>query len=187
LATRFDLSVFKEPPNSGLTKPFAAFSWGGIYNFDGLYSATRESRAPKYLSYVQVFRNGIIEAVDADVLRRYETSTSPLIPHNIFETRLLEGVQRFLAAQKLLGVEPPVLVMVSLLGVRGYMMAVSVTHFGENQPIDRDNLVVPEVLLDSLDADVDTVMRSIFDAVWNATGWSGSPSYDSSGARKNTS
>ncbi len=40
----------------------------------------------------------------------------------------------------------------------------------EHHPIDRDTVLLPDILIDSLNVDVPQVMKPIFDAVWNACG-----------------
>lgn len=72
--------------------------------------------------------------------------------------------------------EPPIFVMLSLLGVKGYKMAVSIYDSGH--PIDRDLLILPEVVIDSYESDVAKAMKPAFDSVWNAAGWPGSKNYE---------
>lgn len=48
-------------------------------------------------------------------------------------------------------------------------------------PIDRDVLLVPEVVVEDFNVASDQVMKPIFDAVWNAAGWPGSHNYDNAG------
>ncbi|GHO78148.1 hypothetical protein KSD_59190 [Ktedonobacter sp. SOSP1-85] len=74
--------------------------------------------------------------------------------------------------------------MVSFLGVKGYR--IYHPKFGERrQPasneFDRVNLLLPEVMIENFDDDLAKAMRPIFDAVWNAAGYSCSPNYDISG------
>ena len=46
---------------------------------------------------------------------------------------------------------------------------------------DRDPLIIPEVLIESVDGPSVLEMRSTIDAIWNAAGWPGSPHYDEFG------
>jgi hypothetical protein len=43
---------------------------------------------------------------------------------------------------------------------------------------DRDPLLIPEILTESFDHETVPEVRPIIDAIWNATGWPGSPHYD---------
>ncbi len=78
--------------------------------------------------------------------------------------------------------EPPLLLMLSLLGVAGYIMAVDpCIPFPLEHSIDRDALLIREVMIDTFKDDPAKFMRPLFDAVWNAAGWSGSINYDQEG------
>ena len=148
------------------------------YNFDGLLSFVTRGPEPSP-GYLQVFRNGIIETVDTYLLRR----TRSRIPGIPFEEQLMESVRRFLDLQRVLGVDPPLALMVTLTGVNGYRMGVSHEAFidEDGAPIDRDLLLIPEVILQDYDIDIGRTIRPIFDAVWGAAGWRGSLNYDSDG------
>jgi hypothetical protein len=50
--------------------------------------------------------------------------------------------------------------------------------FEEVHPIDRDSLVVPEILVESFDFDAAQIMKPAFDTVWNAAGFPRSMNYD---------
>jgi len=102
---------------------------------------------------------------------------------SIYETRLLQAMKRYLHAQQRLDVELPLLVMVSLLGVKGY--AIHFDSYGflvDDHRIDRSNLIVPEILIDSYDCDLAGVMKPIFDTIANAAKWSRSMNYSEDGA-----
>jgi hypothetical protein len=50
-------------------------------------------------------------------------------------------------------------------------------------PIDRDALVLPEVMIESFECDAADVMKPLFDVIWNATGFPGCMNYDETGKR----
>ncbi len=41
----------------------------------------------------------------------------------------------------------------------------------DQRPIDRDSLVIPEVLIEDLSCDVAATLRLAFDMIWNACGF----------------
>lgn len=173
----FDLSSLDSKPDR--LKPIYIDIGGHRYNSDGFLTYCRRPELDSYYSYVQIFCNGSIEAVDAFILSFKKTIPTP------FEKGLLDALQRYLRIQKPLGVEPPLFIMLSLLGVSGYTMAY---HPHDNSlptqaihPIDRDNLSVPEAVIESFDCDPVEVMKPVFDVVWNAAGWPRSMNYDESG------
>lgn len=181
-AMRFNVSSLVH--KTGSLEPIYAANWNPRHNFDGFLTYT-DCGPLGHTSYVQIFHNGSIEAVEAYLLHNKKEGTG-LIPSDCFEQKLIEAVKRYLLIQKQLGVEPPIFIMLSLLGVSGYIMHVSPFQFrlGNVNPIDRDILLVPEIMLESLDCDVAEVMRPAFDAVWNASGFPRSMNYDDNGKWK---
>jgi hypothetical protein len=179
-AVRFDM-VFGDRLLGSLLPMRADEGFNPRHNFDGFLTYAWSSQSTPAYSYVQVFRSGSVEAVEASILRLYEDERT--IPSGYFEKELLQALRRYLFAQKQLGVEPPLFVMLSLLGVSGYTMGVKSTSFawGHAHPIDRDALLVPEIVVESFDCDPAEAMRPIFDAVWNAAGWPRSMNYDETG------
>ena len=155
-------------------EPMYTTSWSHRFNFDGVLGYSSHS-------YLQVFRNGISEAVEALLLedRRGER----IIPSIAYEKELLNALPRFLSIQKELGVDPPLFIMLSLVGVKGYDMAVHRLRFlgRDSHPVDRDTLQVPEVMIERFDINPVEVMKPIFDAVWNAAGFPRSMNYDNNG------
>jgi hypothetical protein len=154
-------------------------------NFDG-YLAFSRSKAQGTFGYVQFFRTGAVEAVDSDMLRERWKDLPLIIPSVLYEQQIVYGLRRYLAALASLKVPPPLLIMVSLLGVRGYNMAVDKNkYWGGAVPIkdgiDRDNLILPEVITDSYEVDLPKLLKPTFDAIWNATGWKESQNYDEQG------
>jgi hypothetical protein len=132
-------------------------------------------------SYCQTYRNGIIESVDADDLKNRPDFGGKVIASIAYEENIIHAVQRHLQAYQQLELDPPVVVMLSMLGVQGYKMAVSarLSHFVSE--IDRSELLVPEVLIEDFATPVHQLLKPIFDAVWNATGFENSLNYDEEG------
>jgi hypothetical protein len=70
------------------------------------------------------------------------------------------------------------LVGLTVSGVRGRKIFGGPWPSGEkNETFDRDVLIVPEVLVEDLSVPADVALRPILDMVWNAGGWSQSPTY----------
>lgn len=81
-----------------------------------------------------------------------------------------------MSLQQDLGVEPPLFVMLSFLGVKDYVIAFSGSYRpGERHPIDQNDLILPEEVIESFDTDIYTVMQRIYQIVWNAAGFSRPP------------
>ena len=182
-AVRFDLSELVGKTERLLPMPNSARGMNAPrFNFDGLvcHTVTRE-KAP---GYVQLFRNGIVEAVLADIKNPTRDGQKE-IPGGWFEEQFITHLPIYLRTLREIGVEPPIFLMLSMLGVSGFVFHIG-DHFRRyryNQiPIDRDALLIPEILLESYDLDPTAVLRPVFDTVWNAAGWVRSMNYDENGA-----
>ena len=83
-----------------------------------------------------------------------------------------------------LGIELPVSIMVSLLGVKVYKIEHSSYMPSYTDEIDRINLIISEVIIDAFDGGDDHLtkaMRPIFDTTWNAANHPSSPNYNEDG------
>lgn len=143
-------------------------------NFDGILKYNEDG-------YVQFFRNGCVESVSIELLN--QSMESPIIPGRDYELSVIVALRAYLAFLKQVGVEPPITLMLSLLGVSGYVMGVDPSRrFQQNEsPIDRNDLLVPEEIIDSYDRAAEDILKPSFDAIWNATGWERSMNYDEQG------
>lgn len=176
-----NLELVTNPP----LQPLGSMASSGRRNFDGhvRYYPGSEFDEP---SYVQVFRNGCIEAVNCGILAVHTPYPWPVIPGLTFERELIEATSAYLDLLTRCEVSAPILIMLSLLGVRGYhvMTEARSSLQGVEQPIDRADLILPDVLLEQYPEDVSRSLRPVFDIVWNAGGFKGSPFYDSADNRK---
>ncbi len=124
LTSRYDLSTLALPENRSITMPLM-MQMNEIqtrnycqyrYNFDGLVNYIQWANDLSGAAYLQVFRNGIIEAVDASILNMDRFPKQILSTH--FEQVLCHALSVYLQTQKTLGVDLPIFAMVSLLGVK---------------------------------------------------------------------
>jgi hypothetical protein len=46
-----------------------------------------------------------------------------------------------------------------------------------SRPIDRDNLIMPEMIIEDLEVDLSVAFKPLFNPVWNACGHAGSTRY----------
>jgi hypothetical protein len=135
-------------------------------NFDGFLVFN-------YSAYVQLFRSGAMEAVHST---SYEEQTQPLYFAD-YEDVLISGLNRFLHVQQKLQLVPPIFIMLTLDGVQGKALGHRKVVSGNRHTIDRDTLFLPDVVVEDFSAQAETVLRPIFDAVWQSSGWYGSPRY----------
>lgn len=168
---------------SHLLLPLGGQIFSRRINLDGLlsYSAGSPFRAG-HDAYIQLYHKGIIETVNASTLslnRPFTPGGTPRIPSSTFEAELTKQVPQYLIALKALGVPPPFVLMLTLIGVKDYYMAVSEKFMftGNDAPIDRDVVIVPEIVIEDYEC-VASNLRPLLDSVWNAAGWPASPNFD---------
>jgi hypothetical protein len=150
------------------------------YNLDGLVSF---GVIPEngYSRYEQIFRNGVIEFVEWQLLAMDNT-----IPE-LFERVIIENCKSILEFQQSLGFEPPIFIFAAFLNVKNRKMGGNSMGFVQkayfNKEIDRNDLLLPEIIIDdySSTTNLSSILRPIFDACWNACGWPGSIHYDENG------
>jgi hypothetical protein len=141
-------------------------------NFDG-YLEYAEWGGQR--NYVQIFRSGKIEAVTPDLVK------DGVIRIKWFEERLIKTTQTYLTLLKDLDVTAPLMLNLTLLGVKGHKLKSSehvVDVRAERSAIDRDDLLIPGQLIQSFEEKPERVLHSSFDAVWNAAGFDKSLNYD---------
>jgi len=154
--------------------------WTHRYNFDGLLTYDKLGDKPTAYAYVQLFHNGVIEALDTLII---QGSGDKKMLSWAYEEELIKALAAYLNVQGKLSVEAPFFAMLSLLGVRGYGIGgVSSFYSRRGQDlIERDTLIIPEVVIEEFECDLYEIMRPAFDSVWNAAGWPRSMNYDKDG------
>lgn len=179
--TPVDLSILTKS-NNAFRPIYARRNWGHRYDFDGII-IEQHTDDGAVDSYLQVFRNGALEAVDTQILRANEGNGSLMeIPSVLYEEQILEALPRLLEIERKLGIQPPVFVTLTLLGVKGYSMATKQSLDGyRGEVIDRDLLALPEVMVEDFDVEPARLMKPAFDVLWNTCGFSGSRNYDAAG------
>jgi len=164
-------------------RPIVAGSWSHRYNFDGIVTYTDRGDGIA-AGYVQLYRSGLIEAVDTEVLGApggpHEWKNN--IPSTLLEESLLHSSKQFVEFLSRAGVSAPIFIAVTLIGVKGLQMAMrQLSWFASSVGIDRDTLLVPEVTIEDLGQHLSAQLRPICNAIWRAAGVSKSPNFDDAG------
>lgn len=176
----FDIGALQEQARS--FTPMDAHECSSRINLEGVlnYMAVANEGALEATSYTQIFRNGSIEAAcDSIVL----TENSKRLATD-YEGVVRKNVLQYVHGYVKLGVEPPILLMLTLHGVQDARMSMrsSGNYRTPNYCIDRDTLSLPDVLVSSFDeASVTKSLQYVFDQVWNASGHDRSPNFDGEG------
>ena len=174
---RIDLNpIINEPAK---LKSIYASGWSYRINLEGVLSYSGD-RNDKSHSYIQLYRNGIIEAVEGLMLSAEREKK--YIPSVAYEIELIKSLREFLNLTKELGINMPIVIFLTLIGVNGYEMAVDRMRFwGDYYKIDKDILQLPETLIESYNTEPKDILRPMFDLVWNACGFKRSYNFDEAG------
>jgi len=132
-------------------------------------------------AYVQVFRSGCLEAVNV-FEGKFRVASEAYLPSGAFEMRLLRHIDYGKRLLQSLGMEPPIILLVSFIGVKGLRMGVPPGYSTSALDVfDREPLYIPETVVETYRPSYVAEARPLIDAVWNAAGWPGSPHYDEDG------
>lgn len=181
-AQRYELNKITSHPEK--LQPIVHSGFYNRHNLDGFLTYSRDREGKSY-SYVQLFNNGIIEAVEGRYLDPRLNNGNLKIRGTAYEIKLIESLSIYLSALKELNVELPIFIFLTLVGVKGYFMSAGQGVYetrGEYE-IDRDILLLPEVIVENYDTTPDEVLKPCFNAMWNACGFPKSPNYDDTGKR----
>ena len=154
----------------------------GRYNLDGLFTYSNADDG-KHSAYTQLYRNGIIEAVDAQMLAPRERNGIILkyIAYVVFEEKLIQATTRYLNLMSELAIEPPIFIFLSLLNVKDYTIPGDIYNRFSTGPIDRDLLLLPAEIIESYGVETANILKPLFDLVWNACGEPRSLNFDENG------
>jgi hypothetical protein len=158
--------------------PLIGFTrWDRRLNLDGVVTFSNEEGKLKK-AYTQLYRSGIIEVVS---VFEFKDKNGYFITSHDFEKYLILATQVYLKLLCDLEIEPPIYVFLTLAGVLNYRFAVGNRFPRGSSPLDRDVLSIPEVVINSYDSEPHTILRPIFDMVWNCFGFERSFNYDEKG------
>lgn len=156
-----------------------ASGWNTTHDLDGIYAFESHQDKPSW-GYSAVLRNGCVEVVQCF------GGSRELIPNPHLEAQLMGAYANSIEWLPLVNGEPPVVVAVSLLDVKGRILAFGHRNplFGM-RPVRHDDLIIHDVLAQSFEAIRPAeLLRPIFDAIWQACGMQRSFNFEESGIWK---
>lgn len=177
--TYYDIFTF-EDKSRVLLKPFfeekEAFSQ--TYNFEGLLNFLLAEDKTS-LSYVQLYRNGIIEAVEGVYFAREKKD----IPIYKIEQEIMLKTDIYLSFQNEIGIKLPIVCYLALLGAKGYKIpSDSIRNdFLDIHPFDVEDLHLPKIIIDKPGVDTKKMFKISFDRIWNTCGYPRSFQYNENG------
>lgn len=168
-----------------LFKPLYGSGYSHRINLDGVYAYSMS--AGKTSSYTQIFRNGTIEGYDSLMIApmgAYEDGDRKNVPMIAIENVLIKSIKENLDLLKLLEIEPPYFIFITILGIEGYYIQLPSSYIRRDiNEITENEIHLPEVVINDFEEDVAKALKPVFDMVWNAAGFSRSYGYDGDGNR----
>jgi hypothetical protein len=152
-------------------------------NLDGVLNYVMHSGADK-TSYGQLFRSGAIEGFSP---MSRDAEGNPYIVGAPFANMIVAAARQYLAVLASLEVAFPVYAMLSLCGIGGCSMKYDMGGGWQLAgPLHGTLIAVPEVAIESAQADVPALLQPIFNIVWNAFGFARCDMYSNAGGWKGT-
>lgn len=160
-------------------RPISGAFSGWRYNFDGFLTYDKDREATWATSYLQVFRSGCLEAVHTDFF--YVSDGERRIRDITLGERLFDALNSYFGVLQTLEISPPILVLVTLLGVREYEIFDPTRDLRRGHAIDRDTMICPEVSVEEWGQSAEQILRGPLDVIWNALGFPSCFNYDGNG------
>ena len=126
--------------------------------------------------YTQIFRDGSIEAVSADVIKRDREGLAAVIPSMALAQNLVKTLRCYVDGLRALGASPPILVKISATKMQGAKMQ------GCKEVFPRPNLHLPASRIEKYSGnDYDPIVAEQMNFLFNAFGEDACPYFDKSG------
>lgn len=154
---------------------------GSRNNLDGLIRTLgNDFKVP---CYTQIFRQGAIEAVDA--VRLNHGTPDRKIAAGVIEQTIIQCGDAYVRFLRTAGVDSPLALSASFLRLRGFRLSRGSAEdvFADSrewQAFDRDEVLIPEVVIEGIDVSPQAV-RPLIDMMWQAAAHPGSPYFDEKG------
>jgi Schlafen, AlbA_2 len=145
-------------------------------NFDGVLSYFPGDHLPvqskAVRAYVQVFRDGCVEAVTTEIFHDDEVEQQPKIIFSSYEESVEKALRNHLNLLQKLEIDPPIFVSLAFIGAKDYSLLLP-GKYGldkSSSPIGRDVLIVPETPIYEYSSTYYDVLKESFDRVCQTCG-----------------
>ncbi len=161
--------------------PLGLSGYNSRINVDGFvtYGGGANNGAKGETGYCQVFRSGLVETVTTSLVREFPRGR--VIASMYYEMAVLETVAAYLRALQKREVQPPIAIMMTFLDVKNAFLGIEQRLADLAEPIDRETLLLPDIVLEEWPTNLPKKMRPIFDGVWNACGFPQSLNFGADG------
>lgn len=145
------------------------------FNLDGFVVHTLREDLSRQC-YTQLFRDGGLEVMSGGEIVK-DDRRGGFYAWGM-EGQVIAGLARYQKFWQEVGVTPPLLIGLTLTGVKDWKVLRTPYGFHDlDAAFDRDIVAPPEIILSDLATSADVLLHPPFDFVWNGGGWPGSPNY----------
>jgi len=158
-------------------RPIAVGAWDGPkVDTSGFCIPSWLHQTGTCTSYVHAFKFGALEAVSTGIFNASEKRINSIA----YEKRLIEALGGYLEFYKQVDIKPPVCLSLSFLEVKDFVLQVGRLYnaFNTVQPISENELIFQPITITDLGENPATILRPLFDQVWQACGFPYSWNYD---------
>jgi hypothetical protein len=152
--------------NPSEVKPLYVSSWNPVVNENGIISSLSD------YGYVQLYKSGIIEAVDLSMLSYQPT------PIKALEKEILIGLERYQKILQETNLKGKLLISIKLTKAKNKVLSIGEGYFINRKSLDNDNYSLTPVVLDDINDSLEQKMKSAFDHLWRLVGYPESKSYN---------
>jgi predicted nucleotide-binding protein with TIR-like domain len=161
------LAINELDPQTTYLPPFGSTGFNTDFNGDGLLRV--DSDQNRLNSYLQVFRNGIIESVNSQMLTGRGMREDGL-PSQAFCMSLGAFLSKAVELFQVLNIGPPACVLLTMIGLKGAPLFLAANSGYYSRPFDRDVIALPEVVIEDFTNDPKPLLRPALDVLWQHAG-----------------
>lgn len=180
LDSAFQVDLAPLASNPILCAPIRCSYCNNRHNLDGFISYYTSRNGGNGAGYCQVFRSGVFEVVDTDISTQSDNGKS--VSAGLVGKELIDSTVKYCDTAKQLGVLLPLIVMVTLNGLKGFSLATGSPWHESLYQIDRDTLLLPDVLLEDYSTPAHKLLRPVLDAFWQSAGFETCEHYNQQGS-----
>lgn len=188
-----DLEIVFNNFENHLKPPGCILGRGVERNYHGLLvSCGPDPYSDNYVGYVQLYRNGMIEAIDSSLLkpttqlhgRSYSKPVKKLGMWDL-EKNIIRSCKMYLNTLKKIEVSLPIYLFLSFIHMRDYKISLvpyeNTFISRDSEVTKKDEILLQRIKIDDFEVDFEKKLKPSFDIFWNAFNQPGSRNYDRNG------
>jgi len=157
-----------------------------------LVSCGPDPFSDNYMGYVQLYRNGMVEAIDSLIMKPTEQLhgkryIKPVKKLDMWflEKEIIDSCEKYLKTFEKIGFGLPIFLYISFTHLKGYKISLIPYggYFidGDSDIAKKDDILFPRIKLDSFEVNFEEKLKATFDNFWNVFNQPGSRNYDKNG------